>query len=88
MGIRLPHLAADRRVMQAVPSLHTPDFYNVFHAAVVMPGGSLSALKLAFQQNFFAFALLAVIGALAIVCISVRPQPFVTQPDVAGQRSL
>lgn len=44
-----------------------------------MLGGSLLALDLPFQQNFLAFALPGVIGALAIVCIHVRPTSSVTQ---------
>ncbi len=41
-----------------------------------MLGGSLLSMQLPLQQNFLAFALPGVIGALAIVCIHVRaPQP-------------
>jgi MFS family permease len=50
-----------------------------------MLGGSLLTLEPPFQQNFLAFALPGVIGALAIVLIHVRLQPSVAQLDVAGK---
>ena len=39
-----------------------------------MLGGSLLALELPFQENFLAFALPGVLGALAIGCIRLRPR--------------
>ena len=49
-----------------------------------MLGGSLLTLELPFQQNFLAFALPGVIGALAIVFIQVRTQQAV-EPEAASK---
>lgn len=50
-----------------------------------MLGGSLLALELPFQQNFLAFALPGVIGALAIACIHIRPRVQAAVPG-AGEK--
>ncbi|MNH45912.1 hypothetical protein D3C72_2079230 [compost metagenome] len=50
-----------------------------------MLGGSLLSLELPFQQNFLAFALPGVIGALAIVCIQVRAPQQACEPEAASK---
>lgn len=52
-------------------------------------GGSLLALELPFQQNFLAFAVPGVVGALAIACIHLRPRVTAQAPvDAAAKKPL
>lgn len=50
-----------------------------------MLGGSLLSLQLPIQQNFLAFALPGVIGALAIVFIQVRAPQQASEPEAANK---
>ncbi|KIY38785.1 major facilitator transporter [Pseudomonas sp. 10-1B] len=50
-----------------------------------MLGGSLLSLQLPIQQNFLAFALPGVIGALAIVFIQVRAPQQACEPEAANK---
>jgi len=50
-----------------------------------MLGGSLLSMQLPIQQNFFAFALPGVIGALAIAFIQVRAPQQASEPEAANK---